>query len=642
MSKATFCHGIWFLIAASAGNDGDNPLHVEADLAPGESRSTVVEMDDPSMTYVDIWSAPGEDFAAIVFLVDEDGNRTKLSGGFYPQMLDRNVPTENFPYSDWSYNPITEIENRDLGYKELNARIQGGLTVHLLEGLDFDTKIQYEMYNTFYTDIYNENTFTVRRLINTTSSWDKTTNVVTPNLAKGGFKEESKEEITSYNFRNQLNFDRVFKDRHALNVILGTEIRERIAKTTDYPRTYGYSDETLSVGIYPNGPTGTLDWTGFPNGMMDNAFEYTNSYTYNRDRYFSLYANAAYTLDEKYTVSGSVRTDASNLITDDPKYRYAPFWSVGLGWQIGKEDFMQDAKWIDRLNIRATYGYNGNVDKSTSFRPLISVNSTQNEYTHGFTAAIQSFGNPDLRWERTGTWDVGIDYSFLGGKLAGKIDVYSKLGKDLMASMSGFGSSSDGTVTIPYTTARKVTGQSSISSLEIYIADTDYTDQLSSQVEGVLYQAFNQNEDSYFVFAMDSLLDTMNEMLSMLTYMLAGIASIALLVGGIGIMNMMLVSVSERKQEIGLRKAMGATPGRIQLQFLLESVVLSLIGGMIGVILGLLISMAAAALMDTEFVFSASAVALGVGFSTAVGIIFGWAPARKASRLSPIDALRSE
>ena len=160
---------------------------------------------------------------------------------------------------------------------------------------------------------------------------------------------------------------------------------------------------------------------------------------------------------------------------------------------------------------------------------------------------------------------------------------------DLMVSMSGFGSSSDGTVTIPYTTARKVTGQSSISSLEIYIADTDYTDQLSSQVEGVLYQAFNQNEDSYFVFAMDSLLDTMNEMLSMLTYMLAGIASIALLVGGIGIMNMMLVSVSERKQEIGLRKAMGATPGRIQLQFLLESVVLSLIGGMIGVILGLLV-----------------------------------------------------
>ena len=227
----------------------------------------------------------------------------------------------------------------------------------------------------------------------------------------------------------------------------------------------------------------------------------------------------------------------------------------------------------------------------------------------------------------------GTTYTVIG--LEGQND-------DLMASMSGFGSNYDGTITIPYTTARKVTGNSSISSLEIYVADTDFTDQLMDEVESVLYLAFNQNENSYYVFAMDSLLDTMNQMMGTMTYMLAGIASIALLVGGIGIMNMMLVSVSERKQEIGLRKAMGAAPGRIQLQFLLESVVLSLLGGIIGVILGMLLSLAAAKLLDTDFVFPASAVALGVGFSTAVGIIFGWAPARKASRLSPIDALRSE
>ena len=227
----------------------------------------------------------------------------------------------------------------------------------------------------------------------------------------------------------------------------------------------------------------------------------------------------------------------------------------------------------------------------------------------------------------------GTTYTVIG--LEGQND-------DLMASMSGFGSNYDGTITIPYTTARKVTGNSSISSLEIYVADTDFTDQLMDEVESVLYLAFNQNENSYYVFAMDSLLDTMNQMMGTMTYMLAGIASIALLVGGIGIMNMMLVSVSERKQEIGLRKAMGAAPGRIQLQFLLESVVLSLLGGIIGVILGMLLSLLAASLLNTDFVFSASAVALGVGFSTAVGIIFGWAPARKASRLSPIDALRSE
>ena len=213
---------------------------------------------------------------------------------------------------------------------------------------------------------------------------------------------------------------------------------------------------------------------------------------------------------------------------------------------------------------------------------------------------------------------------------------------NLMASMAGMGGTMDGTVTIPYTNALKLSGNSSITSLDVYVADTDRTQELQEVVESVLYKAFNENEDCYNVFSMDSLLDTMESMMSMMTYMLTGIASIALLVGGIGIMNMMLVSVTERTKEIGLRKAMGATPERIQLQFLLESIVLSLIGGLIGVALGLLISYAAANLLGTDFVISASAVTLGVGFSAAVGIIFGWAPARKASRLNPIDALRSE
>ena len=212
----------------------------------------------------------------------------------------------------------------------------------------------------------------------------------------------------------------------------------------------------------------------------------------------------------------------------------------------------------------------------------------------------------------------------------------------LMSAMAIMGASTGGTIIIPYTNAMKMAGSSSITSLEIYIEDTDRTDELTSEVESVLYKAFNENEDCYTTFSMDSLLDTMNKMMSTMTYMLAGIASIALLVGGIGIMNMMLVSVSERTKEIGLRKAMGATPGRIQLQFLLEAIVLSLMGGIIGVILGLAISFVGAQLLDTNFTISMSAIVLGVGFSAAVCIIFGWAPARKASALNPIDALRSE
>ena len=133
----------------------------------------------------------------------------------------------------------------------------------------------------------------------------------------------------------------------------------------------------------------------------------------------------------------------------------------------------------------------------------------------------------------------------------------------------------------------------------------------------------------------------MDTMLSMMTTMLAGIASIALLVGGIGIMNMMLVSVSERTTEIGLRKALGARPRTIQMQFLLEAVMLSLLGGVIGILLGNLLSVLFAVWIGFDFQLSTGAILLAFLFSASVGIIFGWAPARKASRLNPIDALRS-
>lgn len=214
---------------------------------------------------------------------------------------------------------------------------------------------------------------------------------------------------------------------------------------------------------------------------------------------------------------------------------------------------------------------------------------------------------------------------------------------DLMAAMSaGMGGNVDGSVIIPYKNALKMTGAANVTSLEVYIEDTSYTDQIIDDIEDILYTAFNGNDDGYYIFNMDELLDVMNTMYGMMGTMLAGIASIALLVGGIGIMNMMLVSVTERTKEIGLRKALGAEPVRIQLQFLIESVVLSLVGGAIGIVLGLVISFVAAVLLGTTFVISWGAIALGFGFSAGVGILFGWVPAKKASELNPIDALRSE
>ena len=199
----------------------------------------------------------------------------------------------------------------------------------------------------------------------------------------------------------------------------------------------------------------------------------------------------------------------------------------------------------------------------------------------------------------------------------------------------------NGKLIIPYTTYMKMFRLKNVNMLEVYLNDAGMGVKATKMLEPVLDRAFNYNDDSYSIINMESLLEVMDTMMGLMTNLLVGIASIALLVGGIGIMNMMLVSVTERTHEIGLRKALGARPRSIQVQFLLESIMLSLFGGMIGLVLGILVSLLLSSIMDIAFVLSAGAIMLGVGFSLAVGVIFGWAPARKASHLNPIDALRS-
>ncbi|MBQ7655488.1 MAG: ABC transporter permease [Clostridia bacterium] len=196
-------------------------------------------------------------------------------------------------------------------------------------------------------------------------------------------------------------------------------------------------------------------------------------------------------------------------------------------------------------------------------------------------------------------------------------------------------------VIIPYTTALKMNNANVVTSFTVYLAEGADSTQASETITETMDRMFSFEEDCFTVTTMSGIEDTMNSMLSMVSTLLAGIASIALVVGGIGIMNMMLTTVTERTMEIGLKKALGAIPWQIQLQFLMESFLLSMIGGLLGVALGLGLSFSLCQATGMTFVISPGAILLGVGFSAAVGIIFGWAPARKASKLNPIDALRA-
>jgi putative ABC transport system permease protein len=202
--------------------------------------------------------------------------------------------------------------------------------------------------------------------------------------------------------------------------------------------------------------------------------------------------------------------------------------------------------------------------------------------------------------------------------------------------------SGSASIIAPYSTVLKMNSALYVNSITVYLSDLGKTDTaaVETKLGEYLDAVFSFEDDTYTITTMESIREIMDTMLSMMSALLSGIASISLVVGGIGIMNMMLTSVTERTMEIGMKKAIGAKPGQIQIQFLIEAFLLSMIGGVAGIILGISLSAVLCQVMGTRFTISYSAIALGVGFSAAVGILFGWSPARKASKLNPIDALR--
>jgi len=152
----------------------------------------------------------------------------------------------------------------------------------------------------------------------------------------------------------------------------------------------------------------------------------------------------------------------------------------------------------------------------------------------------------------------------------------------------------------------------------------------------------NPEDADFSITSQEDLLETVSEITGTFTTLLTGIAAISLVVGGIGIMNIMLVTVTERTREIGIRKALGAKRKTITTQFLVESIVLTLTGGVLGVLLGIGVSLIITKTMGLPSVISITSISLAVGVSCLIGIIFGWYPAHRASKLQPIEALRYE
>lgn len=214
----------------------------------------------------------------------------------------------------------------------------------------------------------------------------------------------------------------------------------------------------------------------------------------------------------------------------------------------------------------------------------------------------------------------------------------------VLTSKGGMGfSGPDDMIFVPLQTMQKIlVGADTLSTISVSVADKNRMAEIQMIATQMLLESHNVIEADFSVISMEDILGAMNSIIGTFTLFLASIAGISLLVGGIGIMNMMLTSVTERIKEIGLRKAIGAKRSDINVQFLAEAIVLTTVGGVLGIALGWLTAVIINATGIVQASVSLSSVLLAVGVSAGIGILFGYYPARRAANLHPIDALRYE
>ncbi|KAA9038739.1 SusC/RagA family TonB-linked outer membrane protein [Ginsengibacter hankyongi] len=325
---------------------------------------------------------------------------------------------------DWKYRPLDELKNvtRNTVSDALIADL--GIKFNLSRSLNAEVRYQYQNTQNNSSNIYNVNSFDARNFINEFTQFDGA--IAKYIVPYGGILDGASSSLKGYALRGQVNFNTVYHTRHALNAIAGAEVRQTGITGNNY-RVYGYDDKLNNINVdYVNAyPT-------FDNIFGDAYIPGGSTFSGTLERYTSLYANADYTYNRKYTISASFRKDASNLFGVNANQKAIPLWSAGAAWNISGEGFYH-LKWLPFLKLRATYGYGGNVSHTVAALATLRYNPANYQpITNLPFAVISNYPNPDLQWEKVGTTNIGMDFGTQDDRITGSIEYFQKNSTDLL------------------------------------------------------------------------------------------------------------------------------------------------------------------------------------------------------------------
>lgn len=387
--------------------------------------------------------------SAYTRLLNKDGSYTTMSapGSIYRPYMSQ---LENkMPYSNLGYNLLQEVRERKYSSNSFDLRIQNSLNYKINEFLNMSAFYQYERNTTRNEQLYNEKTFFTRNFINMFSKYNPATGKYDAQFPKGSIIKDQTSLYISHHGKMQINFNKTFQDKNNIVILAGGEVL--LQRRTDFKDgfRFGYNERSQSASAFNYAPSsGTYKyfdtnytfWGYFPyENDSWSSYNFKNSKIFSdrtyEDRYVSAFLNSAYTYDEKYTATLSLRADASNFVSDEVKNKISPFWSLGFNWNIKSEEFMADEDWLDRLIIRSSMGESGLSagKKGNSTLTTIRVNSPSSYTGYLPINEINTRGNPSLTWEKTKSYNLGLDFSFKNSLIYGSIDMYRNYTYDVLS-----------------------------------------------------------------------------------------------------------------------------------------------------------------------------------------------------------------